>query len=241
MLAGRTVAKVTQNRCKNPAIWHNEPRPSRVAAAQSWPGRLRSGVMLRGRRTRAARFGALAALLTLTAASAALAAPGSGTSSGYAGTQQLDTRTHQALLSLYALDSQLQSWRARLGSLQSAAAALRARRASLRSELGAAQASLRTGRRRLALELRALYERGSVDPVAVVLGAKSLTTGLRQLEDLSRVAGQSRQIVAATSAARRRLLRSQRRLALEERRLKGSLGAGPQGAGRRAAPAPPPR
>src|SRR3954454_17246456 len=228
MLAGRTVAKVTQNRCKNPAIWHNEPRPSRVAAAQSWPGRLRSGVMLRGRRTRAARFGALAALLTLTAASAALAAPGSGTSSGDAGTQQLDTRTHQALLSLYALDSQLQSWRARLGSLQSTAASLRRQRASLRDELDAAQASLKTGRHQLALELRALYEGGNVDPVAVVLGAKSLSTGLRQLDDLSRVASQSRQLVAATAAAHRRLLGSQRRLAAEERRLKRSLAAARQ-------------
>jgi 3D (Asp-Asp-Asp) domain-containing protein len=195
--------------------------------------------MLGGRRSRAARFGALAVVLALLAASAALAAPGTGSrgSGGDAGSRQLDTRTQQALLSLYALDSQLQAWRARLGSLESEAAALQTRRASLRSELSAAQASLRTGRRRLALELRALYERGSVDPVAVVLGAKSLTTGLRQLEDLSRVASQSRQIVAATSAARRRLLRSQRRLALEERRLEGSLAAARQAEERLAAAA----
>ena len=64
--------------------------------------------MLRGRRSRAARFGGLAAVLTLTVASGALAAPGAGTSSGGA-TQRLDTRTHQALLGLYALDSQLQA------------------------------------------------------------------------------------------------------------------------------------
>ena len=203
--------------------------------------RVRSGVMLRGRRSRAARFGGLAAVLTLTAASAALAAPGaegSGrTSGGDATTQQLDTRTHQALLSLYALDSQLHAWRARLASLESVEAALRHRGASLREELGAARTSLQTGQHRLALELRALYERGNVNPVAVVLGAKSLSTGLRRLDDLSRMADQSRQIVAATSAAQRRLLRSQRRLAAAERRLERSLAAARQAEERLAAAA----
>jgi len=193
--------------------------------------------MLRGRRSRAARFGALAAVLALTAASAALAAPGAAKSGSDAATQQLDARTHQALLSLYALDSQLQGWRARVASLESAAAAIRERQASLRAELGAAQTSLKTGRRHLALQLRALYERGNVNPVAVVLGAKSLSTALRQLDDLSRVATQSRQIVVATSAARLRLLRSQHRLAREERRLERSLAAARQAEERLAAAA----
>jgi 3D (Asp-Asp-Asp) domain-containing protein len=193
--------------------------------------------MLRGRRSRAARFGGLAAVLALTAASAALAAPGTGTSGGDAVTQRLDTRAHRALLSLYALDSQLQSWRSRLGSLQSAAAALRQREASLRNELAATQASLQTGRQRLAVALRALYERGNVDPVAVVLGAKSLSTGLSQLDGLARVADQSRQLVAAMSAAHRRLLLAQRRLAAEEGRLERSLAAARQAEARLAAAA----
>ena len=178
------------------------------------------------------RFGALAtAVLTLTA-SAALAAPGTGggaqTSNSDATLQQLGTRTHQALLSLYALDSQLQEWRARLGSLQTEEADLRARQASLEAELTADEASFKASRRSLVLELRALYEQGDVDPVAVVLGAKSLSTGLNQLADLSRVADQSRQIVAATAAAHRRLLRSQHLLAVEKRRLDRSLAAARQ-------------
>jgi 3D (Asp-Asp-Asp) domain-containing protein len=175
------------------------------------------------------RFGALVFVLGLAAASAALAAPGAG-GRGPAGgsgatTQQLGTRTHQALLSLYALDSQLEGWRARLASLETAAAALRKQQASLRGELAADRASLRTGQRRLALELRAMYERGNVDPVAVVLGAQSLSTGLSRLDDLSRVTDETRQIVAATSAARVRLLASQHRLAVEGRRLERSLAA----------------
>jgi 3D (Asp-Asp-Asp) domain-containing protein/peptidoglycan hydrolase CwlO-like protein len=191
--------------------------------------------MLRGRRSRAARIGGLAAVLALTAASAALAAPGMG--SGEATAQQLDTRTHQALLSLYALDSQLQSWRARRSSLERAAAALREQRATLKEELAAAQASLHAGRRRLAVELRALYERGEVNSVAVVLGAKSLSDGLEQLDNLSRVASQSRQLVKVTSTAHRRLLRSQYLLAAKERRLEHSLAAAREAEARFAAAA----
>jgi peptidoglycan DL-endopeptidase CwlO len=183
-------------------------------------------------RWRTARFGGIVAVLSLMLASAAFAAEGTagrgGTGSADPATQQLGTQTHQALLSLYSLDSQLQSWQARLASLERAAAALRQRRASLREELGAARTSLKVGQRHLALDLRALYERGTVDPVAVVLGAKSLTKALRQLDDLSRVADQGRQVVANTTAARQRLLRSQLLLAAEQLRLDRSLAAARQ-------------
>lgn len=177
------------------------------------------------------RFGALAAAALTLTASAALAAPGTQThmqTGGGATTRQPGGRTNQALLSLYALDSQLQAWRARLGSLRSAEVALRARQASLKSELGADDAAFRTSRRSLVLQLRAMYEQGGVDPVAVVLGAKSLGSGLSRLDDLSQAADQSREIVAATTAAHRRLLRSQHLLALEGRRIERSIAAARQ-------------
>jgi 3D (Asp-Asp-Asp) domain-containing protein len=151
--------------------------------------------------------------------------------------QGLSSRAHQAVLSLYALDSQLQAWRARVATLESETAALQQRRAALRQELGAAQMSLKAGQHQLALEMRALYERGTVDPVAVMLGADSLTKGLREIDALSRVAAQSRQIVDATTAARTRLLESQARLAAEERRLARSLAAAHKGEQRLAAAA----
>jgi 3D (Asp-Asp-Asp) domain-containing protein len=166
-------------------------------------------------------------VLALTAASAALAAPGPG-NTGDATTQQLGTRTQQALLSLYALDARLQAWRGRLASLQTADAAMRERRATLRQELHADRVALKIGERQLALELRALYERGDVSAVAVVLGAKSLSTGLSQLDDMSRVAEQGRQVAAAATAAHSRLVRSQRRLAMQQRRLESSLAAARQ-------------
>jgi peptidoglycan DL-endopeptidase CwlO len=187
------------------------------------------------------RFGALVAALALAAASAALAAPGGGNVPGAgrvgAATLGLASRTQQAVLSLYALDSQLQVWRARLASLQTAATALREQRATLRSDLGADRASLKAGRHRLAVELRLQYEQGNVSSLAVVLGAKSLSTGLNQLDDLSRAADQSRQIVAAAAAAQLRLLRSRHRLAAEQRRLENSLAAARQAEERLAAAA----
>lgn len=196
------------------------------------PCRVRSALVLGRMRSRAARLGGLAAALTLTAASAALAAPGTasraGTSSTDPATQQLDARAHQALLSLYALDSRLQAWQSSVASLEQQATTLRQERASIGQELAAARASLATGRHRLAVALRALYERGNVDPVAVVLGATSLTKGLRRLEALSQVSAQSRQIVTATAAAQRRLLGSQRRLAVEQRKLEHALAAAQQ-------------
>jgi 3D (Asp-Asp-Asp) domain-containing protein len=177
-------------------------------------------------RSRTVRFGGLAAVLTLTAASAALAAPGAANrDSGGGPTEQLQTRTQQALLSLYALDSRLQAWHSRVGSLEQAATALRQRRTALRAELAEARASLKVGERRLAVELRSLYERGDVSTLAVMLGAQSLTKGLRQVDALSRVADQGKRIVAATAAERTRLLRSRSRLAADERRLELSLAA----------------
>jgi 3D (Asp-Asp-Asp) domain-containing protein len=175
------------------------------------------------------RFGGLVAVLALTAASAAIAAPDvthNGAHGGGNGTPpRLDTQTHEALLGLYALDSRLQGWRTRLASLEHEAAVVRQERRSLRAELGSDKTSLEVSRRNLALDLRALYERGDVNSVAVVLGASSLTGGLKQLDDLSKVADESRQIVAATTAAQHRLTRSRRLLASEARRLDGALAA----------------
>jgi len=86
---------------------------------------------------------------------------------------------------------------------------------------GAAPAARTLGERRLHAGLLASL----LVAVAVMLGAQSLTKGLRQLDDLSRVADESRQIVATTTVARQRLLRSEVRLAAEERRLTRALTA----------------
>jgi 3D (Asp-Asp-Asp) domain-containing protein len=168
-------------------------------------------------------------VLALTAASAAFAAPGSSSSQGSSvSAQELDTKTHQALLGLYALDSQVQAWRTRVATLGAAAAELRRRRATLRQQLRIARSSLAIAQRQLGANIRTIYEQGNVDPVAVMLGATSLSTGLRRLDDLRRIADESRKVVAATRAARGRLLRTRLRLATEARRLARSLAAAQQ-------------
>jgi 3D (Asp-Asp-Asp) domain-containing protein len=168
-------------------------------------------------------------VLALTAASAALAAPGGSTSQGTSvSAQALDTKTHQALLGLYALDSQVQAWRARVGSLSAAASELRRRQSTLRKELGVARTSLTVAQGQLESTIRTLYEQGNVDPVAVMLGTASLSKGLRKLDDLRRIADESRKVVAATRAAQSRLLRTRLQLAAEARKLARSLAAAQQ-------------
>jgi 3D (Asp-Asp-Asp) domain-containing protein len=164
----------------------------------------------------------------LVAASTAVADSGTTAHGPAVNAQQLDTRVHQALLGVYSLDSQLHAWRARLASLQTAAAELRSLRSALRQELGAARTTLHISQSRLAVNIRSLYERGNVDPVAVMLGAASLTKGLQQVDDLKRVADQSRRMVSTTTAARRRLQGSRLRLAAEARRLDRALAAAQQ-------------
>jgi 3D (Asp-Asp-Asp) domain-containing protein len=227
-----------------PATWEPSRRSCNLAyvlcksgcgpAAQSRRVEYGPADVLGRTRSRTARFAGAAAVLTLVAASAAIAAPRAHTRTS---STQPGSRVHQALLGLYALDSQLHAWRSRVASLEAEAATLQKQRSALQQELDTARTSLRTGQHQLALELRALYERGNVDPVAVMLGATSLTKGLRRLDALSRVADQSRQIVEVTTAAHLRLLDSQARLAAEGRRLAHSLAAARQGEQRLAAAA----
>src|SRR6185437_1026401 len=98
----------TENRRENAAIWHRGFGWAGGCRRTESRRRVRSALVLGRMRSRAARFAGLAAALALTAASAALAAPGAANHGGPGGadgaTQQLDAETHQALLSLYALD-----------------------------------------------------------------------------------------------------------------------------------------
>lgn len=179
--------------------------------------------MRRGR-SRAGQLAGLGLLLTLAGTSAALASNGPSRAQRLrAEAQRLDSRAHQALLEVYALDSQLHAARVRVASLEAEAARLRTERATLRQELALDRATLKVSQRELALRLRALYEQGTIDPVSVFFGASSLGKGLQRLDDISRLAEQSRSVVKATRAARARLRRTRARLARDARRLASSL------------------
>lgn len=218
-----------ENRRENPAICTLARPRGRLDGAQARPVDYGPAFVLGLSRSRAARLAAVAAVLALTAASVALAAPGSSGSQGSGiPAQDLDTKTHQALLSLYALDSQVQAWRSRVATLGAAADRLRHERGLLRKRLGIARSSFRVAQRQLGANIRTIYEQGNVDPVAVMLGATSLNKGLRRLDDLRRIADESSRVVAATRAARSRLIRTRLQLAAQARRLARSLAAAQQ-------------
>ena len=135
----------------------------------------------------------------------------------------LDARAHHALLDLYALDTRYNSARAQLASLESKATRLRAQQQQLAQQISATRHTLATSQQHLADHLRTLYEQGDVNTLAVVLGAQSLDDAVTQLDDLSRVADQSRQVVEVTSAAQIRLVYARSTLAVRRTQLSVAL------------------
>lgn len=147
-------------------------------------------------------------MLVLAVVSAASAAgPGAGTiPSLRSQATSLDARAHHALLDLYALDTHLQNARLQLAALQRRSAQLRAEGALLAQQLSATNHTLQTSRVQLSKNLRTLYEQGdSNDALSVMLGARSLDDAVTAIDDLTRVADQSKRVVAVTNAAQSRL------------------------------------
>jgi 3D (Asp-Asp-Asp) domain-containing protein len=81
-----------------------------------------------------------------------------------------------------------------------------------------ARRTLRVSQQRLAERLRVLYEQGDTDPMAVLMGAKSIDEAINGLENLHRIAGQDRSVIDQAQAARARLVRVSGRLAYQEAR-----------------------
>ena len=179
---------------------------------------------MRGRIPPAAAGGGavLAAVLALSSASASGAGPvaaGSKVSGLRARTSVLETRSHRALLDLYSLETQLADARGRVASLHSEAVRVRAEQALVRRQMRIAQYALAVSQRHLAQQIRALYEQGDTDPLAVILGSTSLSDALATIDDLSRAARQSRRAVVATRATRSSLRGLAARLAAQRERL----------------------
>jgi len=107
-------------------------------------------------------------------------------------------RSHTALLSLYALDSRLLQARSELAGLRSRADGLRLERDRVQQEIEVVAGNLEASQRLLGDRLRALYEEGEPDAIAVLLGATSLDDAVTRLDELERGARQGAQ--AATDA-----------------------------------------
>jgi 3D (Asp-Asp-Asp) domain-containing protein len=102
-------------------------------------------------------------------------------------------RSQAALLSLYALDSRLARARSELAGLRSRAQGLKLEREQVRLEIEVVAGNLKASQRLLGDRLRALYEEGEPDAIAVLLGATSLDDAVTRLDELERSARQGAQ------------------------------------------------
>lgn len=178
-----------------------------------------------GRRAQSAATlaGLTGAVVLATVSAAGAAAPGQRSAALRSQSSALDARAHHALLDLYAIDSRYQAAQSALATLESQATRLRAQQALLTVQLSATRRTLITSERALGDNLRRLYEQGDTDTLAVVLGARSLDDAVTQLDDLTRVADQSRQVVSVTNAAQLRVLRVRTTLAARRSQLDTAL------------------
>jgi 3D (Asp-Asp-Asp) domain-containing protein/peptidoglycan hydrolase CwlO-like protein len=110
----------------------------------------------------------------------------------------LASKSHTALLGLYALDSRLSAARIELARIHTRVTNLRDEEQQVRQEAAVVAENLRRSQRQLADHLRRLYEQDQPNALAILLGAKSLDDAVTQLNALEQTAKQGAD--AATSA-----------------------------------------
>lgn len=162
-----------------------------------------------GQTLRAIALASCAAALVGIALPAAVkgALGGKGAASLRAHRAQLQQRSHNALLELYSIETQLERARAQVTALDRGKAQLERESASLRSSLTLAHRTIAATRRTLADRARALYESGEVnDPIAIMLGAGSIDDAVTQLESLEQITNQQNAILRQSQEAQSRLL-----------------------------------
>ena len=159
------------------------------------------------------------ALVVLAAPALGLAGSTQSASTLRAQNLQLEAKKRAAVLQLYSLQEQLSAAQVRIAALNQKADSLRAERASLVHQLGIAKAGSRIAQNQLARRLRMLYEQGNVEPLEIVFGAKSLDEALSSLDNLSRVTGQSEDVLRQLKTARVQLAATSSKLADRQRAL----------------------
>jgi 3D (Asp-Asp-Asp) domain-containing protein/septal ring factor EnvC (AmiA/AmiB activator) len=172
----------------------------------------------------AARLAAVfTGLLLLASVPVAFAADSSANRAAAAGlrtdTGTLDARATAATLELYSLEAQLGRARAERASIGARRAALAREQTSARTQLGIAKRAMTASQTQLADLVRALYQQPGHDPLAILLGARSLDAALSALDGISRAAGRNNRIVEQAREARTRLQGVGARLADQAREL----------------------
>jgi 3D (Asp-Asp-Asp) domain-containing protein/peptidoglycan hydrolase CwlO-like protein len=168
------------------------------------------------------------AVLATTASAATLASVGSAETAGDLEQQAQDLRSQNAdlavgsqsaLQELAAIEIRLDQTQAELASFRSRAAVVRGRRRDVNADLQVARSSVRRTRSALARRLQALYEQETADPLAVILGAGSLSAALNAVETLEQSADQDEELLDAAGRANKRLARLNGVLAGRQREL----------------------
>jgi 3D (Asp-Asp-Asp) domain-containing protein len=114
----------------------------------------------------------------------------------------LAARTNAALLRLYSLDAQLARAQVRLDALTAQAETVRRARILTAKRLRIARRDAAAAEAQLGARLRQLYEQDDADPLAVLLGARSLDAALAGLDALDRSASLDRRLIQETRLAR---------------------------------------
>ena len=156
------------------------------------------------------------ALAVLVAPAVSGANPSHSVSSLRARDAAIVAKSRAAVLGLYSLDQQLASANARVGALHRRTISLHAQRAELDRELHIARTGTRVAERRLGERIRLLYEQGTVEPLEIVFGAKSLDEAMTSLESLNRASAQSESVLRELQTAKKRLSTASRSLASKQ-------------------------
>lgn len=158
-----------------------------------------------------------AAALVLAAVVLAPAAAGDPSQSLRRRDDDLAAKARAASLDLYAIESRLARARGQLQTIRVQAETLRQERAMVADRLVVARRGVRISQTRLAARLRGIYERGDIDPLAIVLGADSLDAAISGLDSLGQMARGDRTVAQQLSGARRSLAGLRQRLARRQR------------------------
>jgi cystine transport system substrate-binding protein len=137
---------------------------------------------------------------------------------------ELERRSEQALLDLYALGSRLDQARADLAGLDAQVAALARRQESARREYRAALETQSNAQLQLGGQLRLLYEQDQPDAIAVLLGSASLNEAIDGLDSINRVARATESVLDQAKRAKHRVSREKARLAAQVARTESARG-----------------
>ena len=131
----------------------------------------------------------------------------------------LADRAQAAVLELYALESGLARAERRLATLRTRSQQLAVRRDAARRNLQILRRGLALAEDQLGARLRTLYIDGDPDPLAILLGSRSLDEALTGLDNLGRLARQDKEIISDVKETRADVRTALRTLAAEQARL----------------------